>query len=104
MGQTGGQKCQPAFRILETPQGEADYFDGAVSSDGFVFGSYIHGLFHNASFTHHLLNRLRQLRGLPITSAPSTNKQEIYDKLAGIIRQNLDMPQVYKITFGRNKP
>jgi adenosylcobyric acid synthase len=102
MGQTGSQKCQPAFRILETPRGEADYFDGTVSSDGFVFGSYIHGLFHNASFTHHLLNRLRQLRGLPIISAPSTNKQEIYDKLAGIIRQNLDMPQVYKITFGRN--
>jgi adenosylcobyric acid synthase len=102
MGQTSSQKCQPSFRILETPQGEADYFDGAVSSDGFVFGSYIHGLFHNASFTHHLLNRLRQLRGLPIISAPPTNKQEIYDKLAGIIRQNINMPQVYKITLGRN--
>jgi adenosylcobyric acid synthase len=102
MGQTGSQKCQPAFRILETPQGETNYFDGAVSIDGFVFGSYIHGLFHNASFTYHLLNRLRQLRGLPIISAPLTNKQEIYDKLAGVIRQNLDMSQVYKITFGRN--
>jgi adenosylcobyric acid synthase len=102
MGQTSSQKCQPAFLILETPLGEADYFDGAVSSNGFIFGSYIHGLFHNISFTHHLLNRLRQLRGLPITPAPSTNKQEIYDKLAGIIRQNLDMSQVYKITFGRN--
>jgi adenosylcobyric acid synthase len=102
MGQTSRRKCQPAFRILETPQGQADYFDGAVSSDGFVFGSYIHGLFHNASFTHHLLNRLRQIRGLPITSALLTNKQEIYDKLAGIIRQNLNMPQVYEITLGRN--
>jgi adenosylcobyric acid synthase len=102
MGHTSGQKCQPVFRILETPKGEADYLDGAVSSDGFVFGSYIHGLFHNVSFTHRLLNRLRQLRGLPTISAPSTNRQEIYDKLAAIIRQNLDMPQVYKITFGRN--
>jgi len=101
MGQTSSQKCQPAFRILETPQGEADYFDGAVNSDGFVFGSYIHGLFHNVGFTHRLLNRLRQLRGLPVTSAPTTNKQKIYDKLAGIIRQNLDMSQVYKITLGR---
>jgi adenosylcobyric acid synthase len=102
MGQTSSQKCQPAFQILETPQGEADYFDGAVNSDGLIFGTYIHGLFHNASFTYHLLNRLRQLRGLPIISTPSTNKQEIYDKLASIIRQNLDMPQVYKITFRRN--
>jgi adenosylcobyric acid synthase len=102
MGQTRSQNCRPAFQILETPQGKANYFDGAVNSNGFIFGTYIHGLFHNANFTHHLLNRLRQLRGLPIISAPSTNKQEIYDKLASIIRQNLDMPQVYKITFGRN--
>ncbi|MFC2050492.1 cobyric acid synthase [Chloroflexota bacterium] len=102
MGQTSSHNCQPVFRILETPQGSADYFDGAVSSNGLVFGSYIHGLFHNSDFTHHLLNGLRQLRGLPITSAPSTNKQEIYDKLADIIRQNLDMPQVYKLTFRRN--
>ena len=102
MGQTRSQNCQPAFQILETPQGRADYFDGAVNSNGFIFGTYIHGLFHNANFTHCLLNRLRQLRGLPIISAPSTNKQEKYDKLASIIRQNLDMSQVYKITFGRN--
>jgi adenosylcobyric acid synthase len=102
MGQTSSQKCQAAFQILETPRGKADYFDGAVSSDGFVFGSYIHGLFHNASFTHHLLNRLRHLRGLPVISTPTTNRQETYDKLAGIIRQNLDVPQVYKITFRRN--
>jgi adenosylcobyric acid synthase len=102
MGQTKSHKCQPVFRIEETPQGKADYFDGSISSDGFVFGSYIHGLFHNVGFTYHLLNRLRQLRGLPITSAPTTNKQEIYDDLAAIIRRNLNMPQVYKITFGRN--
>jgi adenosylcobyric acid synthase len=102
MGQTKSHNCQPVFQILETPQGKADYFDGAVSSNGIIFGSYIHGLFHNADFTHHLLNGLRQLRGLPITSAPSTNKQEIYDKLASIIRENLDMSQVYKLTFGRN--
>ena len=102
MGQTRGRNCQPVFQILETPQGKTVYFDGAVSSNGLIFGSYIHGLFHNANFTLPLLNRLRQLRGLPITSAPSTNKQEIYDKLASIIRQNLDMSQVYKITFGRN--
>jgi adenosylcobyric acid synthase len=102
MGQTNSHNCLPVFRILETPQGSTDYFDGAVSNNGLVFGSYIHGLFHNADFTHQLLNGLRQLRGLPITTALATNKQEMYDKLADIIRQNLDMPQVYKLTFRRN--
>ncbi len=102
MGQTISQNCQPAFQILETPQGKADYFDGAISSNGLIFGTYIHGLFHNTSFTHHFLNKLRQLRGLPTTSAISISRQEMYDKLAEIIRHNLDMSQIYNITFGRN--
>ncbi len=101
MGQTT-DKDLPAFQVLETPRGKADYFDGAVSSDRLIFGSYIHGLFHNINFTHAFLNRLRQLRGLPIAAAVSANKEEQYDKLAEIIRQNLDIPQVYKITLGRN--
>ncbi len=102
MGQTGNSNCRPALHVLETPQGKVNYFDGAVSHNGLVFGTYIHGIFHNNEFTRRLLNRLRQLRGLPETSASSINKQEMYDKLADIIRQNLNMSQVYEITFGRS--
>ncbi len=101
MGQTGKHNCSPAFQVIETPQGKVDYFDGAVSNDRPVFGSYIHGLFHNNEFTHALLNRLRRLRGLPVSPAISINKEEQYNKLAEVIRQNLDMPQVYKITIGK---
>ena len=102
MGQTRNQNYLPAFQISETPQGKANYFDGAISSNGWIFGTYIHGLFHNANFTHAFLNRLRQLRGLPTAVAISTNRQEQYDKLAEIIRQNLDMSEVYEIALGRN--
>ena len=102
MGQTSNHKCQPVLQILETPQGKADYLDGAISSNGLIFGTYIHGLFHNSKFTHLLLNKLRHLRKLPTYQAISINKQEMYDKLADAIRQNLNMPQVYKLTFGRN--
>jgi adenosylcobyric acid synthase len=102
MGQTTSQNCLPALNVFETPQGKANYFDGAVSKSGLIFGTYIHGLFHNAEFTHCLLNRLQQLRGLPATPASSINKQEMYDKLADIIRHNLNMSRVYKITLGRN--
>ena len=101
MGQTTNQDL-PAFQVLETPQGKADYFDGAISNDRLIFGSYIHGLFHNINFTHALLNRLRQLRGLPIAAAIAINKEGQYDKLAEIIRQNLDMSQVYQITLGKD--
>ncbi|MCJ7828873.1 MAG: cobyric acid synthase CobQ, partial [Dehalococcoidia bacterium] len=102
MGQTRNRNCQPALEIFETPQGKVNYFDGAVSKSGLIFGTYIHGLFNNAEFTHCLLNRLRQMRGLPATTASTINKQEMYDKLAEIIRRNLDMSRVYKITLGRN--
>jgi len=101
MGQTENDNCQPVLRVIETHRGHADYFDGAVSADGFVFGTYMHGLFHNSEFTRRLLNRLRQLRGLPAAASLSTNKQEMYDKLADVIRRNLDMSKVYEITFGR---
>jgi adenosylcobyric acid synthase len=101
MGQTRGQNHAPAFQVVETPQGKADYFDGAVSDNCLIFGSYIHGLFHNASFTHALLNRLRQLRGLPVATAVPINKDKQYDELATIVRANLNMPQVYKIALGR---
>jgi adenosylcobyric acid synthase len=102
MGQTTSHNCLPTLRVFKTPKGKVDYFDGAVGRNGLIFGTYIHGLFHNIEFTHQLLNRLRQLRGLPATSASAINKQEMYDKLADIIRHNLDMSQVYKIILGRN--
>jgi cobyric acid synthase len=56
----------------------------------------------NGSYRHRFLNRLLELRGPPATATSSINRQEIYDKLADIIRHNLDMSRVYEITFGRN--
>jgi adenosylcobyric acid synthase len=101
MGQTRIRNQSSAFQVLQTPQGKADYFDGVVN-DRLVFGTYIHGLFHNISFTHALLNRLRELRGLPMAAATAINKERQYDELAKLVRQNLDMSQVYRITLGRN--
>jgi len=102
MGQTANRNYQPAFEIFETPQGKTNYFDGAVSNNGFIFGTYVHGLFHNAEFTHRLLTRLKGVRGLPLTSASPINRDKMYDKLADIVRRSLKMSQVYEITLGRN--
>ncbi len=97
MGQTRNQNCPPAFQVMETPQGKADYFDGTVSSDRLILGTYIHGLFHNTNFTHAFLNRLRQIRGLPAATPVPINQEDQYNKLAEIVRQNLDMAKVNKI-------
>ncbi|MFH1031540.1 MAG: cobyric acid synthase [Chloroflexota bacterium] len=102
MGQCQGQNCPPVLQVVETPEGKTDYFDGATSDDGLIFGTYLHGLFHNVNFTHNLLNRLRQLKGLPTITAISINKDKQYDELAEIVRQNLDINRIYKITLGRD--
>jgi len=101
MGQTRSQHHPSAFEILETPQGKVSYFDGAVGDNGLIFGSYLHGLFHNVNFTQTLLNQLRHLRGLPMAPAISLNNDRQYDELAKIVRQNLDMRRIYKIAPGR---
>ena len=99
MGQTRGQNYMPAFKISETPEGKTSYFDGAVDNNGRIFGTYIHGIFHNADFTQALLKSLRQIRGLSAKATTPINRQENYDKLADLIRQNLDMSKIYKIIF-----
>lgn len=102
MGQCQNQDCPPVLQVVETPEGKTDYLDGAINKDGLIFGTYLHGLFHNANFTHNLLNRLRRLKRLPTAAAILINKEKRYDELAGIARQNLDINQIYKITLGRD--
>jgi adenosylcobyric acid synthase len=97
MGQSDPGGSSPAFRVFETPEGPADYADGAVGGDGLIFGTYCHGLFHNTEFTRGLLDGVRKLKGLPLLSTSGINKNEQYDALAKIVRQNLDIKRIYGI-------
>lgn len=93
LGQDGG-----AFHVFETPNGAADYIDGAVNAEGTVLGTYIHGLFHNGGFRRALLNNLRRRRGLPERwDRPVEDRDRQYDRLADHVRRSLDMPAVYRI-------
>lgn len=40
-----------------------NHADGAVSLDGSVMGSYLHGIFDRNNFTRPLLNKLREKKG-----------------------------------------
>jgi adenosylcobyric acid synthase len=102
MGQTRSQNHPAVFQVVETPQGKASYSDGATSDGGLIFGTYIHGFFHNANLTHALLNRLQQLRGLPASPPVAINNRDRqYDELSEVVGQNLNMREVYKIALGR---
>ncbi len=98
MGQTGSIESDGAFRIYETPSGKTDYADGAINSSGTVFGTYMHGLFHNTGFRRNLLNCLRRQSGLQeIQYGIAADKEAEYDKLAELVRGSLDMDLVYRI-------
>jgi adenosylcobyric acid synthase len=96
MGQTKSNK-NPVLQVIETPRGKAGYFDGAVDENGRVFGSYLHGLFHNADFVKALMNNLRQYRGIAASPLAPFNREQKYDRLADLVRQSLNMNELYRI-------
>jgi adenosylcobyric acid synthase len=97
MGQTSGKETT-AFQVTATPQNPTPYADGMINSKGTVIGTYLHGLFYNDDFRHVFFNNLRRHWGLEESSQGNTfAKDSEYDKLAEVVRQNLDMVKVYEI-------
>lgn len=74
---------------------------GCVNNRGNVFGTYIHGIFDEIDFTRTLLNTIREKKGLqPIESEVKSFKEfkmKEYDKLADLLRENLDIEKIYEI-------
>lgn len=74
--------------------------DGAVSDDGLVWGTYLHGLFDNDDFTRALVDGLRVRKGLlPLETAPeyASYKAQQFDQLAQAMRQHVDIARIYQI-------
>ena len=71
---------------------------GAVKDN--IAGTYIHGIFDNSEFTSHFLNEVRKLKGLDRIDenfSYSDYKNREYDKLAEVLRENLDIRKIYEI-------
>lgn len=107
MGQTKRLSGEPLTRIIEQLGEEVLVEDGAISPDGRVFGTYIHGIFDNSDFTNGLLNVIRKEKGLDSLEANTLSYEAFkageYDKLAKILRDTLDMDAIYEIC-GLEKP
>lgn len=61
--------------------------DGAISNNGNVIGTYVHGIFDNDEFRLELINNLRKKRGLSPMLAEelsTVDKERQYDKLADL--------------------
>jgi adenosylcobyric acid synthase len=89
-----GKSANPLFNIKEE-----NYADGSINSDGSVLGTYIHGIFDSPEFRELILNEIRRKKGI------NERKSEEYEsfresqinKLADIVRDNIDINEIYNI-------
>jgi adenosylcobyric acid synthase len=97
-----GEGCVPFITIKKVLDKEENYVDGIRNADGSVFGTYMHGVFDNMSFTKGFINNLRRKKGLETLKDSEdmdfkTFKDQQYDKLSEMLRANLDMKKIYEI-------
>ncbi|QEK13593.1 cobyric acid synthase [Crassaminicella thermophila] len=105
MGQTKlGEDSFVLNHIKKRLNQEVCIEDGAINSTGNVIGTYIHGIFDNIQFTRKLLNNIRKEKGLDEKESNVESFEEFkereYDKLAKIVRENVDLEKIYKIVQG----
>ena len=100
MGRT--EYTEPVRAAFMIDRGDGQLLsDGCVRSDGLVMGSYIHGIFDNDGLRRAIIDGLRVNKGLAINEGGALNmaekKEAAYERLAQIVRSNLDMAKVYEI-------
>jgi adenosylcobyric acid synthase len=92
--------ARSAFRITKRSMEDVDVLDGALSLDGNVLGTYIHGIFDNDGLRRNLINNLRLKKGLKPLPHGLSLKQERdrnFDLLAQVVRESLNIPLIYDI-------
>lgn len=102
MGRTKLGKDVEALVTIDKKLGETvAYKDGAVDKEGRVFGTYLHGIFDEVAFTQRMISNILTKKGLtPSATQPMTFeefKNKEYDKLAKLVKENLDMNKIYEI-------
>lgn len=95
----GETRRDPETRpLFAARSGEARFEDGAVSTDGNVWGTYLHGLFEADGFRRCWLNALRERRGLaplPLTAHFAAAREEAFERLAAVVRHHLKLEEIY---------
>ncbi|MFO7153180.1 MAG: cobyric acid synthase, partial [Bacillota bacterium] len=74
--------------------------DGAVDETGNIIGTYVHGIFESGEFTKRFMNFLYERKGLKKSEVNidfKKFKEEQFNSWAEILRQSLNMAEIYKI-------
>ena len=89
----------PAFAITAGGLVGADERDGAVSADGVVVGTYLHGLFANDALRGAVLREVATRAGRTPDPRWGSPRPAIarYDRLADVVAEAVDVPAVAKL-------
>ena len=93
MGRTDGPDCRRPFARVD---GRAE---GAISADGLVQGTYLHGLFCGDGFRRAWLGAM----GAGSDLNHGAQVEQVLDELAGLIETHLDLDRMLALAFGREK-
>ncbi|UCE63356.1 MAG: cobyric acid synthase [Nitrospirota bacterium] len=119
MGVTQGEDTRPCFRAIphmenltfnlpSQKQTEGDgQFDGAMSEDGLVWGTYIHGVFDQPLFRRQWLNRIRQRKGLSlvemeVSKAVSAKVAGALDRWADHVKEHVNVDKLFSVLGSQN--
>ncbi len=96
-----GAGCSPFCRLLSVNGAADDREEGAISADGLVMGTYLHGLFDTPALTRALLDALRERKGLAPDGGPRLNyaawREQQFDGLAAALREHVDIARIYQL-------
>ncbi|GIO31812.1 cobyric acid synthase CobQ [Paenibacillus albilobatus] len=90
--------AHPLFEIRET-DGEPK-MEGCGAKNGRIWGTYLHGIFHNDEFRKSWLNAIRAAKGLRTeadTFSAKALKEREFDRVAETVRQHVKMNEIYKL-------
>ena len=94
MGQTFPEGCMA--------QCAADFTSsGTGVCEGNVYGTYIHGIFDREGVAAAVVEALAEKKGVSLSGGDASGHREFkereYDRLAAILRENLDMDRIYSM-------
>lgn len=81
------ETAEPFARVLRRGDSSVDETEGV--SRGNLHGTYLHGIFENREFTRVFLAGIARERGKDFVYESSSQKEALYDRWAGLLRERL---------------
>lgn len=104
VGEDDTNRFPPVFEIRDE-NGDLRK-EGCSTPDGKIFGTYLHGVFHNDAWRRAWLNRVRSDKGLaplPAQISAAARKEAAFDRLADHVGRHLDMSRIYSMLLGESQ-